>query len=37
MFFRKRKKRLPFYSEAINEGFKDIFREMGYRFDKKTD
>jgi len=37
MLFKKRKKQAPFFSEAINEGIKDMFREMGYRFGKKTD
>jgi hypothetical protein len=28
--FSKRKKHLPFFANAVAEGIKDAFREMGY-------
>jgi hypothetical protein len=34
-FFAKRKTRPSYFSAALSEGIKDLFREMGYHSDKK--
>lgn len=35
-FFTKRKSRASHFSEALVEGIKDTFKEMGYKIDTKN-
>ena len=34
--FQKAKKKSPLFAEAVSEGIKDMFREMGHQIDIKA-